>query len=292
MKHSYSLAALSIAVLALGACAKTDLGGSAAKSDAVATVNGKTISKSVFDAFATAVARRPASELTDEQRAQVLEQLINMQLAADSAEKTPIAKGSALEAQLYLARMNVLMESTIKQYVDANPTTEAELKAEYDTQVATMGRQYNARHILVESKAVADNLIQQLKAGADFAKLAEKNSSDGSAKQGGDLGWFSLNSMAKPFADAVAALEKGKFTQEPVKTQFGWHVIKLEDFRSPAPPAYEEVKEQVKTFVQRKKVQAFVDSLRKGAKIEKTLAAGEQPAASAAPPATEPAPQK
>jgi len=292
MKHSYSLAALSIVVLTLGACTKTDLSGGATKSDIVATVNGKPISKSVFEAFATAVARRPASELTDEQRGQVLDQLVNMQLAADSAEKTPIAKGSALDAQLQLARMNVLMESTIKQYVDANPTTDAELKAEYDTQVATMGRQYNARHILVESKAVADSLIQQLKAGADFAKLAEKNSSDGSAKQGGDLGWFSLNSMAKPFADAVAALEKGKFTQEPVKTQFGWHVIKLEDFRSPAPPAYEEVKEQVRGIVQRKKVQAFVDSLHKGAKIEKTLAAAAQPAASTDKPAVESAPQK
>lgn len=282
MKHSYSLAALSVALLALGACTKTDLAGSAAKGDAVATVNGKQISKAMFDTFATAVARRPADELTDEQRSQVLDQLINIQLAANSAERTPVPKGSELEAKLHLARMNVLMETTVQKYVEANPTTEAEIKAEYDTQVATMGRQYNARHILVESKVVADNLIQQLKAGADFAKLAEKNSSDGSAKQGGDLGWFSLGSMAKPFADAVASLDKGKFTQEPVQTQFGWHVIKLEDFRSPAPPAFEEVKEQVKTFVQRKKVQAFVDSLRKDAKIEKTLPPADPSAAAAA----------
>jgi peptidyl-prolyl cis-trans isomerase C len=291
MKHSYSIAALTLTLLALGACTKTDLSG-AAKGDAVATVNGKQISKATFETFATAVARRPASELTDEQRTQVLEQLINMQLAADSAEKTPIAKGSDLEAQLQLARMNVLMESTVKKYVEAHPTTEDEIKAEYDTQVATMGRQYNARHILVESKVVADTLIQQLKAGADFAKLAEKNSSDGSAKQGGDLGWFSLGSMAKPFADAVASLEKGKFTQEPVKTQFGWHIIKLEDFRSPAPPAFDEVKEQVKTFVQRKKVQAFIDGLRKGAQIEKTLPAAtpaEVAGAAAATPAPAPA---
>lgn len=281
MKHSYSLAALLAAALALGACAKTDLSGN--KTDSVATINGKHISKATFEAFATAVARRPASELTTEQREQVLEQLINMQLAADSAEKAPIAKGSELEAQLQLARMNVLMESTVKKYVDANPTTDAELKAEYDTQVATMGRQYNARHILVESKSVADSLIQQLKGGANFAKLAEQYSSDGSAKQGGDLGWFALGSMAKPFADAVAALEKGKFTQEPVQTQFGWHVIKLEDFRAPAPPAFDEVKEQVKTFVQRKKVQAFIDGLRKDAKIEKQSVANANPTPPAAP---------
>jgi peptidyl-prolyl cis-trans isomerase C len=282
MKHSYSIAALSLALLALGACTKTDLSSSGASGDAVATVNGKPISKAMFETFANVVARRPASELTDEQRSQVLDQLINIQLAADSASKTPVPKGSELEAKLNLARMNVLMETTVQKYVEANPTTEAEIKAEYDTQVATMGRQYNARHILVESKVVADALIQQLKSGANFATLAEKNSSDGSAKQGGDLGWFSLGSMAKPFADAVASLEKGKFTQEPVKTEFGWHIIKLEDFRSPTPPAFEEVKEQVKTFVQRKKVQAFVDGLRKGAKIEKTLAAVE-PSASAAP---------
>jgi peptidyl-prolyl cis-trans isomerase C len=169
--------------------------------------------------------------------------------------------------------MNVLSEAALKKYMEDHATTDAEIKAEYDTQVAAMGRQYRARHILVESKAVADSIIERLKGGADFAKVAEKESSDGSAKQGGDLGWFSLSSMVPEFGKAVAGLEKGKFTLEPVKTQYGWHVIKLEDFRSPEAPAFEQVQEQLKGLVQRKKLQAYMEELRKGAKIEKAVAA-------------------
>ncbi|MBC7982616.1 MAG: peptidylprolyl isomerase [Candidatus Obscuribacterales bacterium] len=275
-------ATLLASLLLISACAKTDLKGKNA-ADNVATVNGKPISKALFDTFATVAARRPAEELNAEQREQMLEQLINMQLAADRLDKSNEPKSKDLEARLQFARMNVLMETTVKKYIDEHPTTDAELKAEYDTLIATMGREYHARHILVESKAVADNIIQQLKAGGDFAKIAAKESTDGSAKQGGDLNWFSLGQMAKPFADAVATLEKGKFTQEPVQTQFGWHVIKLEDFRSPSPAPFEEVKEQVRNVVQRKKIQAFIDDLRKTAKIEKHAAVAAAPPAAPAP---------
>jgi peptidyl-prolyl cis-trans isomerase C len=145
-----------------------------------------------------------------------------------------------------------------------------------------MGRQYHARHILVDSKAAAEGVIEKLKGGADFAKVAEKESSDGSAKQGGDLGWFSLSSMVPAFGSAVAALEKGKYTQVPVQTQYGWHVIKLEDYRTPEPPAFDQVKEQVKGFVQRKKLQAYLEELRKAAKIEKKEPAVAAPASAPA----------
>jgi peptidyl-prolyl cis-trans isomerase C len=124
----------------------------------------------------------------------------------------------------------------------------------------------------VESKSVADDLIVKLKGGTDFAKLAEKESKDGSAKQGGDLGWFSLSSMVPAFGKALTQLEKGKFTTEPVQTQYGWHIIKLEDYRSPEAPAFDQAKDQVKGFVQRKKLAAYLDELRKGAKVEKTAA--------------------
>jgi peptidyl-prolyl cis-trans isomerase C len=195
-----------------------------------------------------------------------------MQLAADLAAKNGMDKTAEIASQLTLARMNVLSEAALKKYMEQHPVTDTEIKAEYDTQIAAMGRQYHARHILVESKAVADGLIEKLKGGTDFAKLAEKESKDGSAKQGGDLGWFSLSSMVPAFGKALAQLDKGKFTQEPVQTQYGWHIIKLEDYRSPEAPAFDQVQDQVKGFVQRKKLQAYMEELRKGAKIDKPAA--------------------
>jgi peptidyl-prolyl cis-trans isomerase C len=113
-------------------------------------------------------------------------------------------------------------------------------------------------------------VIKQLQGGADFAKLAKDKSKDSSAASGGDLDWFSPQAMVKPFADAVVALEKGQYTQVPVQSQFGWHVIKLDDVRSPEPPAFDEVKDQVKMIAQRKKLQAYIDGLKATAKIEKT----------------------
>jgi len=145
------------------------------------------------------------------------------------------------------------------------------VKAEYDTQVAAMPKEYKARHILVETKEKAEAIIKELAAGGDFAKIATKESKDpGSGKNGGDLGWFSAQTMVKPFADAVAALQKGQTTQAPVQSEFGWHVIQLEDTRSPAAPAFDDVKQQVETLSQRKKLQAYLDELRKNAKIQKT----------------------
>jgi peptidyl-prolyl cis-trans isomerase C len=269
MNNRYLIAGL--AAMLLAGCAKND-SPTATTKPTVATVNGKAISTETFDAYLAAVTRKPASEAPAEQRAQALDQFIAMQLAADLAEKNGTDKKDEITTQLALARMNLLSEATLKKYMEEHPITEAEIKAEYDTQVAAMGRQYHARHILVESKAVADGLIAKLNGGADFAKVAEKESKDGSAKQGGDLGWFALSTMVPAFAKALTQLEKGKFTTEPVQTQYGWHIIKLEDYRSPEAPAFDQVKDQVKGFVQRKKLAAYLDELRKGAKIEKTAA--------------------
>ncbi len=129
------------------------------------------------------------------------------------------------------------------------------MKAEYDTQVAAMPKEYKARHILVEKKETAESLIRDLQAGGDFAKLATAESKDpGSAAKGGDLGWFSAQSMVKPFADALATLEKGATTKTPVQTQYGWHVIQLEDTRSPEAPAFADVKQQVEMLTPAKEV--------------------------------------
>jgi peptidyl-prolyl cis-trans isomerase C len=236
---------------------------------AVATVNGTKLSSDLFNAFTQAVTGGAQEPPTDEQRDQMLDQLINMTLAAQSAEKEGLAKDPAVQARIELLRTQILAEAASEQYIKANPASEEEVRAEYDAQVAAMPKEYKARHILVDSKESADAIIGKLQAGGDFAKLAAAESKDSSASNGGDLGWFSPQTMVKPFADAVTTLEKGKFTQEPVQSEFGWHVILLEDVRSPEVPEFEQVKPQVEMFTQRKKLQAHLEELRKAATIQK-----------------------
>jgi peptidyl-prolyl cis-trans isomerase C len=237
----------------------------------VATVNGKAIDSEMLNVFVQAVSQTPGAEVSAEQKKQMLEQLINMTLAAQAAEKEGLENDAAVKARMQLLRTQLLAEAATEKYMKAHPVSESETKAEYDTQVANMPKEYKARHILVDSKEKADEIIKQLAAGGDFAKIASKESKDaGSGKNGGDLGWFSAQSMVKPFADAVAAMQKGQTTPQPVQSEFGWHVINLEDIRSPAAPAFEDVKQQVEVLSQRKKLQAYLDELRKTAKIQIT----------------------
>ena len=175
--------------------------------------------------------------MPQEQKSQLLDQFIGMRLAADAAEKSGVTKDQKVEDQLALARLNVIVDAGLQKYLEAHPVTDEELKPEYDAQVAAMPREYHARHILVDDKAAADAITKDLKGGADFAKLAEKKSKDSSGKSGGDLGWFTLDTMVKPFGEAVAKLQPGQLTDEPVQSQFGWHVIKLEESRASTPPA-------------------------------------------------------
>ena len=260
----------------LAACTKpaedasqaTDAAAAGAKAT-VATVNGKKISGDVLDVFVEAVTGGAQEPPSDEQREQLLDQLINMTLAAQAAEKDGLQKDPKTQARIDLLRTQVLAEAGTKKYIDSHPVSESEVKAEYDAQVATMPKEYKARHILVESKEQADSIIRELDAGGDFAKLAEKESKDSSGKNGGDLGWFSPQTMVKPFADAVVALEKGQTTKEPVQSEFGWHIIQLEDVREPEVPEFDQVKAQVEMFAQRKKLQAYLDELRKTATIQK-----------------------
>ncbi len=273
MKHHQYVMALAATLLALTACGKAGTpAGAADKGNAeptVATVNGKPVSAAAFDLYASSVARKPVAELTGEQKSQLLDQYIGMVLAADAAEKAGLEKNKDVTVQLNLTRLNLLADAEFKKYLDEHPIADPEIKAEYDVQVANLPREYHARHILVENKVIADSVIRELKKGADFAKLAKDESKDPSSKNGGDLGWFTPDTMVKPFADALVTLEKGKYTEEPVQSQFGWHVILLEDTRTPTPPEFDQVKDRVKQMVQRKKLQTFLDELRKPAKIEK-----------------------
>ena len=245
--------------------------GGAAASKSMATINGKALTKAQFDYFVKTVAGKPADGLTIEERGQVLDTLVRAEVVAQQAEKDGLDKQGDVPVSMAMARLQILEQAAMANYLKDRKPTDAELKAEYDTQVAAMPKmQYKARHILVKTEEEADKIIVDLKKGAKFEKLAAEQSLDGSKTNGGDLGWFSPRNMVKPFADAVAGLKKGETTSAPVHSEFGWHVIRLDDTRETAPPSFDAVKERLGNLVEAKKFKAYGDDLLKTAKVEKT----------------------
>jgi len=261
------------------------------KADAVAVVNGQYIAKSALETLEKEVAERSHGQTFPKEK--LIEELVQRELLVQDATQKQLDKSPELVAQLEAAKKALLTQADLQNFIKANPVTDAEIKAEYDSKVAAeKGTEFKASHILVKTEAEAKKLIAELDKGADFAKLANKNSLDAKESQnGGDLGWFSAAQMVAPFSEAVAALEKGKYSKEPVKTQFGFHVILKEDSRPVTPPPLEAVKEQLTPFLQRKKVQGMIEELRKQAKVEVLVPlTDEAPKAEAAPaPAAEPA---
>ena len=245
----------------------------AAASPAVATVDGTPISRADYDFYTKRLLQgRPATELTPEQKNQILDEMISMQLMASQAVKDGLEKDPDVATSLEVLRQRILADGESQKYLKDKEPTDAELHAEYDTAVAGLDKtEYHARHILVPTKEAAEAAIKKIKGGAKFDEVAKTESTDSSKASGGDLGWFTLARMAKPFGDAVKTLKKGEMTQVPVQTQFGWHVIKLEDTRESPPPPFEQVKQQVAQGVMQKKLAAYVDGLKKTAKIDKTL---------------------
>ena len=156
--------------------------------------------------------------------------------------------------------------------------------------MANLGNEYKAKHILVKTEEEAKKLIAELDKGADFSALAKKSSIDPMGSDGGDLGWFTADRMVAPFSEAVVNLENGHYTKQPVQTQFGWHVILREESRTLNPPPLDAVKDQIRSLLQRQKVQSLLDSLRKTANVEVFLPAEPAPAAEAAPATPAPAP--
>jgi len=264
------------ATLALCACAQQGSGGAPAGAAApkpVATVNGVALSRDVFDFLAKSGASKGGAELTAEQKNQALDSLVRAEVVAQQAEKDGLDKNGDAVSQLALARLQILEQAAMANFMKDRKPTDAELKAEYDTQVAAMAKtQYHAHHILLKSKDDADKVIAQLKKGAKFEALAKTLSTDtGSKTNGGDLGWFSPSGMVKPFADAVQAMKKGETSAAPVQSDFGWHVIRLDETRESTPPAFDTVKDRLVQIVEAKKFKGYQDDLIKAAKVEKSL---------------------
>jgi peptidyl-prolyl cis-trans isomerase C len=257
-------------LLAVG-CTKAETP-EAAAAKPVAVVNGTAISRDVWNLYVkTRHAGKTPGDLTAEEQNESLDELIGMYAGSQEADKQKLGEGEP-KARLVLVGKSARAELLFKKYTEGAEPTEEELKAEYEARIAEAPKQeFHARHILVDDEAKAKELITKLDAGASFEELAKDNSKDGSSTEGGDLGWFNPNQMVKPFSDAVQQLEVGKYTATPVQSEFGWHVIKLEETRATAPPPYDAVKAQLGPLVNQKKFETYLKDLVQAAKVERSL---------------------
>ncbi len=259
MKHVL-LAAAAAATLALAL---------PAAAQNVAIVNGKPVPTARVEMLQQQLAKagRPVGP---EMAGQLREEVIAREVFMQEAQKRGLDASEEYKAQMELARQSILIRELFADYQKKNPVTDAEIKAEYDKFVAANGgKEYRARHILVEKEEDAKKIIADLKKGQKFEDIAKKQSKDpGSGANGGDLDWASPSSFVPQFAEAMIKLKKGELTQAPVKSEFGWHVIRVDDIRDAQLPKMEEIKPQIAQQLQQQKLAQFQDGLRKSAKVE------------------------
>ena len=235
----------------------------------VAIVNGKPVPKSRVDVLSQQIARagRPVGP---EMQEQLKQEVIAREVFMQEAQRRGLDATDDYKAQLELARQTILIRELFADYQKKNPVTDAEAKAEYDKfAAANGGKEFRTRHILVEKEDEAKKVIADIKRGQKFEDVAKKQSKDpGSAQNGGDLDWATAASYVPEFSSAMVKLPKGQMTQEPVKTQFGWHVIRVDDVREAQLPKFEEVKPQIAQQLQQQKLVKFQEELRGKAKVE------------------------
>jgi peptidyl-prolyl cis-trans isomerase C len=255
----------SLAVLALALA----VAGSAAAQN-VAVVNGKAVPKARVDLLMVQATRGGQQPVTPELEQRVREEVVLREIFAQEADKRGVAGGAEYRNQMELARQTILIRELFADYQKKNPVGDAEVKAEYDKlKGQSTGTEYRARHILVEKEDEAKSLLKQLITGAKFDELAKKHSTDkGSGANGGDLDFAKPESYVPEFSQALVALKKGETTATPVKSQFGWHIIRLEDTREAQFPPFEEVKPQVVQRLSQQKLQQYQEELRKKAKTD------------------------
>lgn len=242
----------------------------AAKDDVVsiAKVNGKAVPKARADALVAAQAAQGQPDSAELRKA-VREELVRREVIMQEAQKKGIDKKADVQNQLEIARQGVLIGAYLNDYVRANAVGEDAIKKEYEVIRKNLGdKEYKARHVLVEKEDEAKDIIAKLAKGEKFDDLAKQSKDPGSKDRGGDLGWASPGNYVKPFSDALVKLEKGKHTTAPVKSDFGWHVILLEDTRELKAPALDEVKLQLVQRLQQQMVEKHIVDLRNKAKVE------------------------
>ncbi len=256
-------------VTALIAAAMVGTLATSASAQNIAIVNGKAVPKERVDALAQQVARsgRP---ITPEMQGQLRDETIAREIFAQEAHERGLDATDEYKNQVELTKQSILIRELFTDFQKKNAVTDDEVKAEYDKfAAANAGKEYRARHILVEKEDQAKDIIAKLKKGAKFEDLAKKLSKDpGSGANGGDLDWANASSYVKEFSEALIALGKGKTTETPVKSQFGYHVIRLDDIRDAQLPKFEDVRPQIAQQLQQQKLVKFQEDLRSKAKIE------------------------
>jgi len=234
-----------------------------------AIVNNKPIPKAKLDDIVAQLVAQGRPD-TPELRTAIRDSLIMQEIFLQEAEKTGVSQQAEVKRMLENQRAEILITAYLRDHLKKHPVSDADVKAEYDKLKLQQGdKEYKARHILVEKEEQAKQIIEQLKKGGNFAEIAKKESKDpGSGINGGDLDWNPPGTFVKPFSDAMVKLAKGKFTEAPIQTQFGWHVIQIDDVREAAPPPLDQVKPQITQELERRKVQKLQTDLRAKAKIQ------------------------
>ena len=260
--HSASRHALALALTTL-------LAVGAAQAQNIAVVNGKPVPKARVDLLLQQ-AQRAGQQVTPEMSGMAKDEVVRREIFAQEAAKRGIAQQSDYKAQMELARESILIRELFEDFKRKNPVTDAEAKAEYDKfKAQATGTEYRARHILVEAEDEAKALIAQIKGGAKFEDLAKAKSKDpGSGENGGDLDFAKPENYVPEFGQAMTKLKKGEMTDAPVKTQFGWHIIKLDDTREAQFPAFADVKPQLVQRLQQMQLQKYQEELRQAAKTD------------------------
>ena len=256
-------------LLATAVAAMMAMGAQSALAQNVAIVNGKAVPKTRLDALAQQVAKS-GQPMTPELQDQLRKEVVAREIFMQEAEKQGLAASDDFKAQMELARQAILIRTLFADFQKKNPVTDAELKAEYDKfAAANGGQEYKARHILVEKEADAKAIIASLKKGAKFEDIAKKQSKDpGSGANGGDLDWANPSSYVSEFTEAMLKLKKGQTTDVPVKTQFGYHIIRVDDIRTAQLPPFAELKPQIAQQLEQQRLAAFQQSLTEKAKVE------------------------
>jgi peptidyl-prolyl cis-trans isomerase C len=272
----FSIRRAVILALLLGTAGHAGLAKEAPKGDdVIATVNGTDITIGDIQLYMStkATSGAPADP------GSILNEVINRELIKQAAIKEGIDKEDDFKKAMEIQRTNLLVNAALSKRMDKVDLSDAALKKAYEEEIKNApGKEYKARHILLKTEDEAKAVIKSLNDGGDFVKLAKEKSIGPSGPNGGDLGWFQATTMVKEFAAAVEKLEKGKITQTPVKTQFGWHVIKLEDSRKLDPPSFESSKDKLRSVVANKAIQSYLEELHKNAKVELTQPPGTKPA--------------
>lgn len=238
----------------------------------IAVVDGTTINNAAFDAYERQRSKARQAPSSPSERKAIIDEMVNLELIYQEGMRLGLDKKPEIAAEIENQKRNILASVTVQSHMETVKVTEEAMRKEYDSHMGKMtSKEFNARHILVDTEDEAKALIAQLGKGANFAKLAKAKSKDkGSAVNGGDLSWFEAGQMVQPFGDAIKAMEKGTYSKAPVQSQFGWHVIKLEDTREIKPPAFEKVMDNMRNILQNKEIETYLASLKSKAKIKIT----------------------